>query len=105
MDCLALDRLSCLANANRLGHFFLFCNVFRVRRRFELIWAGCFIANFLGNVWLVEDRAISLLLLLALQSPVTIFFIWIELRSERYHGIGCRLANPDLQRYLSGEIP
>ncbi|CAK0748261.1 hypothetical protein CCP3SC1_1760005 [Gammaproteobacteria bacterium] len=26
-----------------LGHFFLFCNVFRVTRQTELIWAGAFI--------------------------------------------------------------
>ena len=33
-----------------LGHFFLFCNVFRVRRPPELIWAGVFVLNF--GVWM-----------------------------------------------------
>jgi len=28
------------------GHFFLFCNVFRVRRSYELVWTGCCLANF-----------------------------------------------------------
>ena len=25
-----------------VGHFFLFCNVIRLRRGLELLWAGCF---------------------------------------------------------------
>jgi hypothetical protein len=31
-----------------LVHFFLFCNVFRVRRSYELIWAASFIVNLLA---------------------------------------------------------
>src|SRR5258706_13436345 len=36
------------------GHFFLFCSVFRVIRRRELIWAALFILNV--RFWLLLDR-------------------------------------------------
>ena len=37
-----------------LGHFFLFCNVFLVPRRLELIWAGFFLVN--CAFWMVEGK-------------------------------------------------
>ena len=36
------------------GHFFLFCNVFRVARKRELMWAVAFVLNV--ACWLVLDR-------------------------------------------------
>ena len=88
-----------------LAHFFLFCNVFRVRRRYELIWAACFIGNFIVHLSLAGDGMPSVLAVALTQLPITVFFIWKEIRSERYHGIGSRRINPDLPSYLSGEIP
>ena len=67
-----------------LGHFFLFCNVFRVRRNFELAWAGFFLANFAVWSWI----GFSWLAVLAVQTPVTVLAIGVEMRSPRYHGIG-----------------
>jgi hypothetical protein len=32
-----------------VGHFFLFCNVFRISRKYELIWAVSFVANMLAT--------------------------------------------------------
>jgi hypothetical protein len=31
-----------------MGHFFLFCNVFRIRRKYELIWAVLFAVDMLA---------------------------------------------------------
>lgn len=74
-----------------VGHFFLFCNVFRVRRTFELWWAVVFVVNVsacfaLGNIdWWPT---------MGFQLPVTIIVICLELRSGSYHGIGARWINP-----------
>jgi len=48
------------------GHFFLFCNLFRIIRRRELIWAGLFIIN------------ITLLLFCLCRGKETLWF-WHEL--------------------------
>ena len=67
-----------------LGHFFLFCNVFRVRRSLELAWAGVFLANFAAWSWI----GFSWPAVLAVQTPITMLAIGVEMRSPRYHGIG-----------------
>jgi len=77
-----------------IGHFFLFCNVFRISRALELIWAGVFLTLTLctlswkwpGWGWTV---AVSLV--------VTVVAIAIEMRKLSYHGIGWRWINPRLR--------
>ncbi len=69
-----------------LAHFFLFCNVFRVRRRPELIWAigfllltaGCLTANVsvLHAMWMVL--------------PVTAAVLVHAVRQPSYHGVGSK---------------
>jgi hypothetical protein len=79
------------------GHFFLFCNVFRIRRGPELIWAGLFLVNtclwwsFVDFGWLG---------VLAVQTPITAILIALEMRSPSYHGILARRINPRLDDYL-----
>ena len=67
-----------------LGHFFLFCNVFRVRRSFELAWTGALMVNVVA--WWLAGRFDWAPILLA-QTPVTLAVLLLELRSDRYHGI------------------
>ena len=76
-----------------LGHFFLFCNVFRISRRSELFWAGAFLAN--AFFWAVrsEGFAIDWLAVLLVQMPVTLFLILLEMRRPGYHGIGASRFN------------
>ncbi len=69
-----------------LGHFFLFCNVFRIRRTYELVWAAIYLANIFYWVFL---REFSWLGILTLQTPVTVVLIALEVGSPRYHGIFC----------------
>lgn len=84
-----------------LGHFFLFCNVFLVWRKLELVWAVTFViligihlaAGYTG--WLSP---------LIMQAPVTLFVIWLQLRSPWYHGIFARRINPRLDDYLAGRL-
>jgi hypothetical protein len=84
------------------GHFFLFCNIVRIRRRLEFIWAGLFIANI--GVWLWFGE-LGWLGVLCVQLPITLCLVLIELRSGRYHGVLARRTNPRLNDYLEGKIP
>lgn len=76
-----------------LGHFFLFCNVFRVRRRYELIWAALFLVHF--SAWRLAgiDAWWPICLL---QTPVTLGAIYAEIRSAEYHGIFSQESAPSL---------
>ena len=67
-----------------LGHFFLFCNVFRVRRSYELAWACILIIN--AGAWMLSGSADWRPILLV-QSPVTVAVLLLEIHSPRYHGI------------------
>ena len=69
-----------------LIHFFLFCNVFRIRRSYELIWAAAFVVNL--TAWAASGE-IPWPAVLLVQSPVTVAVIAAEVRGERYHGVGC----------------
>jgi hypothetical protein len=88
-----------------LGHFFLFCNVFRVRRNYELAWTGVCLANLSAWFLLGEpfQAASDWLWPLAVQTPFTALAIGAEVRSPRYHGICARRWNPALDAYLAGE--
>lgn len=65
-------------------NFFLFCNVFRVRRKWELLWKGifltqCIIAQSLDWSWLWS---------FGFQIPVTVILLFLETGHESYHGVG-----------------
>jgi hypothetical protein len=78
-------------------HFFLFCNVFRIRRKPELIWAGAFLLN--CGLWLLLGR-FNLATVTIGQSLLTIILLSLELRLPCYHGIFARRINPRLDDYL-----
>jgi len=81
-----------------VGHFFLFCNVFRVRRAYELAWVGILFCNM--GTWVLADR-FSWLNVLAVQTPFTLAAFVMEMRSRQYHGIFARRLNPHLDEWLS----
>lgn len=83
-----------------LGHFFLFCNVFRIHRKLELIWAVAFLGNW--TLWTALDR-FDWISVLAVQTPITIALIMAEMFSPRYHGIFSHRINArHLDDYLDG---
>ncbi len=84
-----------------VGHFFLFCNVFRLRRSLELWWAAVFVLNV--GWWLAQGQA-GWLPAMLYQGPVTVIVIVIEMLSPRYHGIGARWINRRLDDYLENKI-
>ncbi|HCE3288796.1 hypothetical protein [Vibrio parahaemolyticus] len=66
-----------------IGHFFLFCNVFRFSRAPELIWSAVFVTL----VGLSQKfYTMSILYIFAVQVFVTILLIVLELRKQSYHG-------------------
>jgi hypothetical protein len=74
-----------------VGHFFLFCNVFRIRRSLELIWAALFVVN-VGILFTYEMY--GLFFVVMVQIPITIAVIAVEMRTPRYHGIFWKSINP-----------
>ncbi len=100
-----LQSLSCplwWAVPAALGHFFLFCNVFLVWRRLELLWAVAFVLNVAAHISLdVWDPWSSLLW----QTPVTLAVIAWQMRSPWYHGILAEQLNPRIKEYLNAELP
>ncbi len=78
-----------------VGHFFLFCNVFRLSRPPELIWATAFaclmVAGSCGVIswWLAFLAAASL-------TPVLVV---IETRRPSYHGVWWEQLNPHLPEW------
>ena len=83
-----------------LGHFFLFCNIFRIYRKYEYTWAIVFVLNVL--IWLFLKR-FNWGSILVVQTPITIALILIQMRSPLYHGVGARIINKDIETYLRGE--
>lgn len=81
------------------GHFFLFCNVFLVWRRYEMIWAALFVMNVLLHTALGHPGWWPAL---AWQTPFTLLFIVLQIRSPWYHGICASRWNPRLADYLEG---
>ncbi|MDI1312445.1 hypothetical protein [Prosthecobacter sp.] len=82
-----------------LGHFFLFCNVFLVWRRWELLWASAFVLNVAAHLALGSLDWLSPLLF---QLPITVLVIIWQIRSPWYHGILAEQLNPRLKEYLAG---
>ena len=79
-----------------VGHFFLFCNLIRMRRVSELAWAAAFLA-------LSTLSSFSNLLawgsVFAAASVMTVVLVVIELRSPSYHGIFWWRVNPSLESW------
>ncbi|MDK2973088.1 MAG: hypothetical protein PWP23_2843 [Candidatus Sumerlaeota bacterium] len=85
-----------------LGHFFLFCNIFRVRRFPELVWSAVFLLNMAGWLFL---GSFSWWGVLAVQTPLTVFLIGREMTKPWYHGVGARVINRrHLDEYLAGKL-
>jgi hypothetical protein len=83
------------------GHFFLFCNVFRIVRRRELIWAGLFILNI--GIWAWFDH-LNWAYLLPCQLPITAGLVVADMCAPGYHGIFASRLNPRLNDYLEERI-
>lgn len=79
-----------------VGHFFLFCNVFRISRSLEMIWAAGF---FILTRFTVTTGQPTWTITVMLSLALTAVLICIELRKPSYHGVGWDRFNPSLRRW------
>ena len=84
-----------------IAHFFLFCNVFRISRPLELVWAGAFVALSSATI---AFEAPGWLLTAAISLAVTIVVVVIEMRKPSYHGVGWQTINPGLRTWWESQI-
>lgn len=82
-----------------VGHFFVFCNVVRLRRSFELAWAACYTtaAAILTSLDAFHAGPLALAI-----TPVTLILVALEVQSARYHGVGWQIVNPRWRSHRSG---
>lgn len=76
-----------------VGHFFLFCNVFRISRVSELAWAAVFVGLCSASFQWGQPPWMATA---GLSFAVTCLVIMLELPKPSYHGIGWRKINPRL---------
>lgn len=80
------------------GHFFLFCNVFRLSRLPELIWSVSFVT--LSTVTSISN-APSWVVSASICIGLAFVLIALETRKPGYHGIFWEKLNPDLPIWFS----
>lgn len=77
-------------------HFFLFCNVLRMSRSLELIWAAIFAGLAIATVSL---NLVSWPAVFAVSALATVIVVVIEARRPSYHGVGWQKLNPRLPEW------
>ena len=77
-------------------HFFLFCNVFRMSRSPELIWAAGFVTLAASTIFTgIPGWIGSAIISIGLSS----FLIWRETKKQGYHGICWKRWNAALPEW------
>lgn len=77
-------------------HFFLFCNIFRISRPLELVWAGVFLVLAVCSVLFARPGWIATY---GLSLVITVIVVAIEMRKPSYHGIWWQRINPGLREW------
>ena len=85
-----------------VAHFFLFCNVFRISRPLELLWAGVFLV-LAGStvVWNAPGWPATVMVSVC----VTVAVVVAEMRKPSYHGVGWQRVNPRLPEWWAENGP
>jgi len=90
------DKLYAIMILYVVGHFFLFCNIIRISRKPEFIWAVFFIGlNFLHYLYAIPSYPV----LLVIMSCLTLLLVILEIKSPAYHGILWEKLNPNLPHW------
>lgn len=85
-----------IAVAFTVGHFFLFCNVFRMPRYLELAWAALFLLLLVSTAIMQQP---GWFLSFALSLAGTIVAVVFQMRQPSYHGVGWETINPQLLQW------
>ena len=79
-----------------VGHFFLFCNVFRLGRPLELAWATVFTGLSASTIMTGQPGwAVTIGTTLA----CTLAVVGMQVRKPSYHGIAWQRINPGLPQW------
>lgn len=84
-----------------VAHFFLFCNVVRMARPLELIWAATFVM--LAGATVVFETP-GWMIAIAGSLVVTVLCVCVEIRKPSYHGIAWRRLNPMLPQWWNDHV-
>lgn len=88
------------AVAFTVAHFFLFCNVLRMARSLELIWAAFFVllagSAILQNIPLWSHTFAAMLV-------ITFILAVLQLRKPSYHGVFWQRINPQLPQWWANK--
>ncbi|MBF0264216.1 MAG: hypothetical protein HQL46_03025 [Gammaproteobacteria bacterium] len=84
-----------------VGHFFLFCNVFRLSRIPELIWAGSFLLLSISTLLFAYLNWLFVGLISLLISTI---LIYLETKKPDYHGVFWQQLNPELKQWFKENI-
>lgn len=84
-----------------LAHFFLFCNIVRIARPLELIWAGVFIS--LAGTTIAFEMP-GWLVTVPVSLFVTVVVVVVEMRKPSYHGVGWQWINPGLPEWWKARV-
>jgi hypothetical protein len=91
-----LDERLGLASLFVLAHFFLFCNVLRMSRPLELIWAVLFVL-LAGSTFTFDLPSWNYTLIAIL--VVTLILAIVQILQPSYHGVLWRKINPNLKQW------
>lgn len=83
-----------------VGHFFLFCNIVRMSRIPELIWAISFLSMTISSI---VFQFFSPDIVFAFSLLITFVLIYFELRKPSYHGLFWEKFNPDLPEWFKNK--
>lgn len=75
-------------------HFFLFCNIIRMSRIPELIWAANFLVFCVGSIQL---NLLSLKMVFLISVVLTLVLTVYEFQKPSYHGVFWQKLNPNLK--------
>ena len=93
---MTVDRWFGVAIAFVVLHFFLFCNVLRMSRPLELIWAGVFAGLAVATISL---NLLSWPVVFGISALMTVMVAVIEVRRPSYNGVGWQKLNPCLPEW------
>ncbi|MDH4324805.1 MAG: hypothetical protein OEW90_11760 [Betaproteobacteria bacterium] len=91
-----VDKSFALALLFTLAHFFLFCNVLRMSRPLELLWAALFVVLAASTILVgFPPWSYTLSAMLA----VTVILAVVQVLRPSYHGVLWQRVNPDLPQW------
>ena len=93
---MTIDRWFGIAIAFVVLHFFLFCNVLRMSRPLELIWAAIFAGLAVATI---SQNLLSWPVVFAVSLVLTAIVAFVKMRRPSYHGVGWQKLNPRLPEW------